>query len=114
MNILIGAKLKLLRKQEGLSQEQVGERLHISQSAYARIENGVSSSWAIHLDKISVLYNIKPEDLFKNENTIIRDIDKNKVASSFKNRNLITEKLIEEYQEKIRELKQKIDYLTSK
>jgi transcriptional regulator with XRE-family HTH domain len=67
MNNTIGNKLKMLRKQKGLSQEQVSEQLHISQSAYARIEKGESNSWAMHLDKIATLYDIKPEDLVKNE-----------------------------------------------
>jgi len=40
MNTVVGAKIKYLRKEKGLSQEQVAEYLHVSQSTYARIENG--------------------------------------------------------------------------
>jgi transcriptional regulator with XRE-family HTH domain len=65
MNIKVGNKLKFLRKQKGLSQEQVSEYLHISQSAYARIENGVSHSWAMYINEFCELFVIKPEDLVK-------------------------------------------------
>ena len=40
MNTIVGSKIKALRKEKGLSQEQVADYLHISQSTYARIENG--------------------------------------------------------------------------
>jgi len=42
MNTSVGKKIRILRKQKGLSQEQVAEHLHISQSAYARMESGNS------------------------------------------------------------------------
>lgn len=44
MNISIGNKLKQLRKSKSMSQEQVADYLHLSQSAYARMESGESHS----------------------------------------------------------------------
>lgn len=44
MNTTIGKKLKELRKQKGLTQEQTADYLFISQSAYARMESGESYS----------------------------------------------------------------------
>ncbi|MFC6246349.1 helix-turn-helix transcriptional regulator [Flavobacterium psychroterrae] len=44
MNVVVGNKLKELRKNRNLSQEQVADYLTISQSAYARIESGESHS----------------------------------------------------------------------
>ena len=35
----IGHKLKNLRKQKGLSQEEMAEKLNMSQQVYSRIEN---------------------------------------------------------------------------
>ena len=52
MNTTVGNNLKNLRKKKGWSQEQVSEYLNLSQSAYARIENGESHSWSSHIDKI--------------------------------------------------------------
>lgn len=46
MNEIVGEKIKNLRKSRNLSQEEVAEFLHVSQSTYARIESGASNSWA--------------------------------------------------------------------
>lgn len=43
MNNAVAEKIKKFRKSKGLSQEIVAEKLHISQSAYARIESGESN-----------------------------------------------------------------------
>lgn len=67
MNILIGNKLKQLRKKKNLSQEQLATYLHLSQSAYARMENGENHSWAAHLDKICEFFEITPEELVRRE-----------------------------------------------
>lgn len=46
MNTIVGEKIKNLRKSKNLSQEEVAEFIHVSQSTYARMENGSSNSWA--------------------------------------------------------------------
>lgn len=107
MNNAIGKKLKSLRKEKGLSQEQVCEYLHISQSSYSRMENGESTSWVIHIEKISSLYNIKPEELIKNENLICSDTDSNKSVGFPEMINLLSEQLIEQYKFRLEE-KEKI------
>ena len=68
MNLIVGNKLKKLRKQKGLTQEQMGDLLAISQSAYARIENGESQSWAGYIKKICRIFDILPEELVKDDN----------------------------------------------
>ena len=40
MNKVIGKRIKKLRHQKGYSQEHLAHELCISQSAYARLENG--------------------------------------------------------------------------
>lgn len=67
MNRIIGKKLKTLRQSKKLSQEQMADFLHISLSAYARIERGESSSWASHFNKICEVFEITPEDLVRKE-----------------------------------------------
>jgi transcriptional regulator with XRE-family HTH domain len=67
MNKIIGNKLKTLRQTKNLSQEQVADFLYISQSAYARMERGESTSWASHFNKICEVFEIAPEDLVKKE-----------------------------------------------
>ncbi|MEZ0184127.1 helix-turn-helix transcriptional regulator [Flavobacterium oncorhynchi] len=65
MNKIIGNRLKKLRYSKSLSQEQVADYLNISQSAYARMERGESTSWAIHFNKICEIFEITPEELVK-------------------------------------------------
>jgi transcriptional regulator with XRE-family HTH domain len=67
MNTIVGNNLRLLRKAKKLSQEQVADYLSISQSAYARMERGESTSWTIHFKKICEVFEITPEELVKKE-----------------------------------------------
>lgn len=115
MNATIGKKLRDMRKQKGWSQEQVADSLYLSQSAYARIENGESCSWANNLDQICKVFEITPEELVKNENEVI--INNNQQGGSSNNAiviNQLSEKLIEQYEERIKELKETISLLKDK
>ncbi|WP_291152581.1 helix-turn-helix transcriptional regulator [Flavobacterium sp. UBA7680] len=67
MNRIVGNNLKILRKAKNMSQEQVADHLNISQSAYARMERGESTSWAIHFNKICQVFEISAEELVKKE-----------------------------------------------
>lgn len=67
MNRIVGNNLKTLRKAKNMSQEEVADHLNISQSAYARMERGESTSWAIHFNKICQIFEITPEELVKKE-----------------------------------------------
>ena len=67
MTNTVAEKIKRLRKSKGLSQGAVAEKLHISQSAYARIENGESNSWANHLEKLGEIFEVKPENFLKDD-----------------------------------------------
>lgn len=63
MNEAIGKQIKGLRKNKGVSQEAVADYLNISQSAYSRIENGDSHSWACYVEKICIYFEVEPEYL---------------------------------------------------
>ena len=108
MNLIIGNKLKNLRKQKGWSQEQTSDYLEISQSSYARMENGVSHSWASHINKISEVFGISPDELLKNENVILNNEQKGGTSNNALIINQLSEKLIEQYEERIKELKEVI------
>jgi transcriptional regulator with XRE-family HTH domain len=114
MNISIGNKLKQLRKSKSISQEQVADYLHISQSAYARIESGESHSWASHIDKICEVFEISPEALVKNESIIVNSNQQGGTSTNAIIINQLSEKLIEQYEERIKELQQTIAILKSK
>lgn len=101
MNALIGKKLQTLRKERGFSQEQIADKLHISQSAYARIESGESHSWANHIQKICETYEITPEELVSNESIVINHNQQG--GGGYIQINQLSEKLIQQYEERIKE-----------
>lgn len=113
MNISIGNKLKQLRKSRGMSQEQVADYLHLSQSAYARMESGESHSWASHINKICEVFEISPEELVKNESVIVNSNQQGGTSTNAIIINQLSEKLIEQYEERIKELQQTIVFLKS-
>lgn len=56
-------QLKKLRKSRGLTQEEVAELLCISQSAYARLENGTNNNGLFYLEKLCETFQISPLEL---------------------------------------------------
>ena len=97
-----------------MSQEQLSEVLHMSQSTYARIENGESNSWSLHLDKITDFFEIKPEELFEQEGVVI---NLNQQGGQFNNAiviNQLSEKLIEQYEIRLKDQSEIITQLMSK
>jgi transcriptional regulator with XRE-family HTH domain len=55
--------IPLFRKEKGYTQEQMAEKLGISQNAYNKIENGKSNVKAETLKKIAVILGKKTDDL---------------------------------------------------
>lgn len=106
MNIIVGNKLKTLRKNKDLSQEEVADFLSISQSAYARMESGESHSWANHILKICAIFDIIPEDLLKIDTIQGKVFRKEKTAEI--NVSELSDGIIEQYAERIKELKKTI------
>lgn len=106
MNIIVGNKLKILRKNKKMSQEEVADYLRISQSAYARMESGESHSWASHILKICTIFGIPPEELLKIE-AVKRDSNPKEISSADSVAQL-SDNVIEQYEERIEELKKVI------
>ena len=103
MNTIVGSKIKALRKEKGLSQEQVADYLHISQSTYARIENGQRGSWANYLEPISKLFEVAPEELLKQDTIHIKTIKNNGAVNNFGTVNQLSEKIIALYEAQLKE-----------
>lgn len=95
-------KIRFLRKSKNFSQEEIAEKLYISQSAYARMEKGESNSWANHIVKLSEIYEIMPEELFIYH-------PNNKISD-----NNLSKKLIEQYEARIKNLEEQLEYWKNK
>ena len=61
----IGAFLKQCRKEKNLTQEQMGEKLSLSTSAYCKIEYGETDLTLTRLNKIAEVLNMSALDLFR-------------------------------------------------
>ncbi len=92
-------RVKSLRKERRLSQARVADHLNISQSAYARLEGGITEAWTPHLIPLSELLEVRIEELvsddFQNYSTQIENI-----KAEFQTEK---EALIESYENKLKE-----------
>ena len=116
MTTAVANKIRNLRKAKGYSQEEVAERLSISQSAYARIERGESHSWAAHLEKLNEIFEVKPEDLLSDDINNFNSLDQLggfafQNVGTINTINSLSEKLIEQYEVRIAELKEEVTSL---
>ena len=76
---LLGARIKELRKNKGLTQQQLAELIDIDSKHLSKIEVGSSYPSLYNLEKITKVLNIKMQDLFnfehhKNKEILIADI----------------------------------------
>ena len=65
MQTQIVAKIRKLRNEKGLNQQQMADRLHIDQSAYARLEQGETNTWAKYFENLLKIFEITPEKFFE-------------------------------------------------
>ena len=64
---LLGARIKELRKNKGLTQQQLAELIDIDPKHLSKIEVGNSYPSLYNLEKITNALNVKMQDLFKFE-----------------------------------------------
>jgi len=117
MNTRIGMRIRTLRTSKGISQEAIADMLHISQSAYSRIENGESNNWVNLIEKICNVLNVTPEELFTSEGSVQNNCDNASAVQHHTQHdthitiNHLSDKVIELYEEKIKWLENEIERL---
>jgi transcriptional regulator with XRE-family HTH domain len=121
MNTQIGNKIRRLRENKGFSQEEMAERLQISRSAYSRIESGETNSWVNHIEKLCKELDMKVEDLLiTSDNNINTNQDNASAVQTSTHQdthitiNQLSEKVIELYEERIKELKEQVEFWKNK
>ena len=82
MNIEIANRLQQLRKEKGLSQEQLAEALGISRQAVSKWERAESSPDTDNLICLAKLYNVSLEDLLNTDQSINEIIETSRNESS--------------------------------
>lgn len=86
------SQLKQLRKSKGFTQEEIADKLCISQSAYARLESGKCKTWSVYLSKLCEVFNVSPvvfisDTSLKENNTLKKELNKKDVViQSLENR----------------------------
>ena len=68
--MLFNEKLKKLRKEEGLTQEQLAEKLNVSRQAITKWETGEGVPDIENIKQISNLFNVTIDELLKEEKNI--------------------------------------------
>ena len=83
---IVGHRLQMLRMEKNLTQEQMGEKLNLSTSAYCKIEYGETDLTLTRLNKIAEVLNMSALELFNvyvnNSGTIGTNIGVAKDCSS--------------------------------
>jgi transcriptional regulator with XRE-family HTH domain len=65
MNTEITSKIRELRLKKGLNHQEMADKLHITKSAYQRLEAGETYSWAKYLDELLGVFELSAKDFFK-------------------------------------------------
>lgn len=58
-------KIKRIRREKGISQIEMADRLSINKTAYTRLESGETSTWAKYIQEILDVFEISIDDFFK-------------------------------------------------
>lgn len=109
----IGQKLKGMRIEKGFSTIVVAEKLNISESTYRRYESDKGFPDVFTLDKIAKLYDKNFTDLLPKGISIINNHEYLNNAGYVANQYL-SEKLVKQYEEKIKELKEQVEFWRNK
>ncbi len=73
-------KLKELRKEKGLTQEELASKLFVSRSLIARYENGSVMPSKENLEKLSLFFNLRLSDFIDEEDIVGLTLSQNKTA----------------------------------
>jgi|LauGreDrversion4_2_1035121.scaffolds.fasta_scaffold1181667_2 transcriptional regulator with XRE-family HTH domain len=107
----LGKKLRTLRAEKGYTQEKIADMLGIPQATYSNLENNKGKVDLKLLEKIANVYEIDITDLLKNESLVFNQ--KNSGGQNGVIINQLSEKIIEQYESRISELKETIEFLKS-
>lgn len=87
-------KLKTLRKDSGLTQQEVADKIYISRSLYAKYESGLSTPSKDTLQKMALLFNTGVNDLISSEETTFMVVEEQKTIQTLKNVTLIASSVL--------------------
>lgn len=104
----LGEKLKRARISKNFTQEYLAEMLSVSQKTYSNFENDRSKPAFAQVEDIAKVLDMSVLDFLSGDNVTINST--NGDHSGFIYQNQLPEKLIEQYEERIKELKEQVEY----
>jgi transcriptional regulator with XRE-family HTH domain len=112
MNSEVVGKIKRLRIAKGFNHLDMADKLHITRSAYQRLESGETYSWAKYLDELMTILDTSPNDFFSDIGK--KTINQTNLSGSvgyvvenlYQDNKEITQKLIETKQSEIQFLRE--------
>jgi transcriptional regulator with XRE-family HTH domain len=107
----LGAKLKRFRLKKNYTQEYLADTLHISQKTYSNFENNKTTPDFSQMEEISKILEVSVLE-FLSDNGVSFNYDNIHGGNNgFIYQNQIPEKLIQQYELRISELKEIIEFL---
>ena len=106
----IGKKLRILRAEKGFTQEKIADLLKIPQATYSNLENNKGKLDLRLIEKVANVLEVDIFELLKEDGLTFYN-QKNKGGNNGLIINQLSEKLIEQYEERIKELKETINSL---
>lgn len=113
MNNSVGFKIKKLREQKEMSQEDLAFQLEVSQSYLSKIENGsIEKLDFIFMQKVAEFFKVEPQ-YFLEGDTFINDIENNNgmLVNNFNNSNGIVNNVSEDLLKNVIDNQQQISQL---
>jgi transcriptional regulator with XRE-family HTH domain len=109
----IGKKLRTLRAEKGFTQEKIADLLKIPQATYSNLENNKGKLDLKLIEKIASIYEIDVVDILKEDGLTFYN-QKNKGGNNGLVINQLSEKIIEQYEIRLREKDEIIAELRAK
>lgn len=110
----LGEKLKKARINKNFTQEYLAEVLNVSQKTYSNFENDKSKPAFAQVEDIAKTLEVSVLDFLSGDSITVNQND-NEIAIAQNYATINTsEKLIEQYEERIKELKEQVDYWKNK
>lgn len=117
-DILIGSKLKILREFRNLTQAEVAGKLHISPTAYARLEQNNAKLGIDQAQILAEVLQVSLTDLISNDSPIISFVNKENgvihkgyIHNNYEQKNDDENRLLAAKDSEIISLKEQIKYL---
>ncbi|MCY0969537.1 helix-turn-helix domain-containing protein [Chryseobacterium wangxinyae] len=108
----LGEKLKKARINKNFTQEYLADVLNVSQKTYSNFENDKSKPAFAQVEDIARHLDVSVLDFLTGDSVTINST--NGDHSGFIYQNQLPDKLVEQYEERIKELKEQVDYWKNK